>query len=84
MPASAAPMATQLRGATRSPISSQPSSPAMTGALDWMNMMLATEVRLSAMMKQLEAVAKQRPSTTPGQPSSRNVATSRPRFLNQA
>ena len=44
MPASAAPIATQLRSRTLSFMISQPSRPAMKGAPAWTNMMLATVV----------------------------------------
>ena len=79
VPRSAALMATQVRLRTRSPRQSQPKSPAMKGERLWMTSVFATEVRARAMMKHVEAVAKQAAIRTPGQPVWRTTAASRPR-----
>ena len=72
-------MAIHVRRRTRSPRKSQPPSPAMKGDRLWMTSVFATEVRASAMMKQVEAVAKHAAISTPDQPVSRTTAASRPR-----
>src|SRR5438477_12071152 len=59
VPRSAALMATQVRPRTRSPRQSQPPNPAMKGERLWMTSVFATEVCARAMMKHVEAVAKQ-------------------------
>ena len=51
----------------------------MKGDRLWMTSTFATEVRASAMMKQIEAAAKHEAIMTPGQPVSRTTAASRPR-----
>ena len=58
-------MASQVRPATRSPIQTHPSSPAMNGLRLWMIRTFATEVRSSAMMKHVEAMAKHTAMPTP-------------------
>src|SRR5438876_423134 len=68
VPRSAALMATQVRPRTRSPRQSQPPNPAMKGERLWMTSVFATEVCARAMMKHVEAVAKQAAISTPGQP----------------
>src|SRR5512144_1463491 len=68
LPRSATPMASQVRPATRSPIQTHPSSPAMNGLRLWMIRTFATEVRSSAMMKHVEAMAKHTAMPTPVRP----------------
>ena len=81
VPRSAALMATQVRPRTRSPRQSQPPNPAMKGERLWMTSVFATEVCARAMMKHVEAVAKQAAISTPGQPVWRTTAASRPRSM---
>src|SRR6266704_174318 len=59
VPASATPIAAHVLVRTRSPRKSQPPSPAMKGDRLWTIRVFATEVRDRAMMKQVDAVAKQ-------------------------
>src|SRR5438094_976258 len=73
LPASATPMASQVRPATRSPIQIHPRSPAMNGLRLWMISTFATEVRWSAMMKQVEPMAKQTAMPTPVAPMRANA-----------
>ena len=79
VPASATPIATHVRRRTRSPRQSHPRSPAMNGERLWMTSVLATDVRDSAMMKHVDAVAKHAAIKTPGHPVSRITSASRPR-----
>ena len=79
VPMSATPIATHVRRRTCSPRQSQPRSPAMNGDRLWMISVFATEVRESAMMKAVDAVAKQVAMSSPGQPASRTMSVSRPR-----
>src|SRR5262249_47011680 len=47
----------------------------------WMISVFATEVRDSAMMKAVEAMAKHVAMASPGQPASRTTPASRPRWV---
>src|SRR6185503_9022521 len=76
---SAAAMAIQLRRCTRSPIQAQPRSAAMKGEVLWMTRVFATVVRATALMKQVEAMAKQSAIATPGQPMPRICGQAEPR-----
>src|SRR6266545_526107 len=71
VPARATAIATKVRHRTRSPRHSQPPRPAMKGERLWMISVFATEVRARAMMKHVDAVAKQAAMRSPGQPISR-------------
>jgi hypothetical protein len=73
VPMSATPIAIHVRLRTNSPRQSQPRSPAMNGDRLWMISVFATEVRESAMMKAVEAVAKHAAMSNPGQPASRTI-----------
>ncbi len=53
----------------------------MKGVRLWMISVFATEVRESAMMKAVEAVAKHAAMSSPGQPASRATRASRPRCI---
>src|SRR4026207_1304747 len=64
LPTSATLIAAHVRPATRSPIQAQPSRPAMNGLRLWMISTLATAVRASAMMKQVDPMGEQ--TATPG------------------
>src|SRR3989442_3536336 len=74
-PASATPIVSQVRGATRSPSSVQPSSPATNGPVLMRISVLATDVRDSAKMKHVEAVAMHTAAIRTGPPPSRHCAT---------
>src|SRR2546425_11588909 len=74
-PASATPIVSQVRGATRSPSSVQPSSPATNGPVVMRISVLATDVRDSAKMKHVEAVAMHTAAIRTGPPPSRHCAT---------
>ena len=57
----------------------------MNGDVLWMTSVFATDVRASALMKQVDAMAKQAAMATPGQPMARSAATSpRPRTRRRA
>src|SRR2546425_6417807 len=74
-PASATPMVSHVRGATRSPSSRKPSSPATNGPVLMRISVLATDVRDSAKMKHVEAVAMHTAAIRTGAPPSRHCAT---------
>src|SRR2546427_1601743 len=74
-PASATAIVSQVRGATRSPSSRKPSSPATNGPVLMRISVLATDVRDSAKMKHVEAVAMHTAAIRTGPPPSRHCAT---------
>src|SRR3989442_5757584 len=72
---SATAIVSQVRGATRSPSSRKPSSPATNGPVLMRISVLATDVRDSAKMKHVEAVAMHTAAIRTGPPPSRHWAT---------
>src|SRR5215471_21433355 len=73
VPESAVAMAIHVRRGTGSPSQSHAPRAAMNGHVLWMTSVFATEVRASALMKQVDAVAKHAAMATPGQPMARSA-----------
>src|SRR5262245_22717304 len=81
-PARATPIMSHVSRATRSPSSSQPSSPATYGPVEMRMSVLATDVWASERMKHVEASAMHKATATTGRPPSRHCATiPRPRTI---
>ncbi len=78
-PASAAPIAIQVRTGTRSRIQIHANSAARKGAMAWKSRTCATLVWASARMKQHEASANPTATARPARPTLRKASSVRPR-----
>ncbi len=77
-PATATPIAAQVRGRTGSPASS-PSSAAASGASAWITITSATGASLSAVRNEIEDTAISTVTSRPARPVARNARSTRPR-----
>src|SRR5437762_2365437 len=81
-PASATPIVTHVRSATRSPSRTKPSNPATNGPVDMSRSVFATDVCAREKMKQVDATDMHTATAKTGRPPSRHSATMLRRWRN--